>query len=33
MLGVVVHVVDEILLSGAGACSIETEKKGGKGTK
>ncbi|MBU4234620.1 MAG: biopolymer transporter ExbD [Desulfobacterales bacterium] len=33
MLGVVVNVVDEIRLSGAGAFSIETEKKGGEGPK
>jgi len=31
MLGVVVNVVDEIRLSGAGAFSIETEKKGKEG--
>ena len=33
MLGLVVNVVDEIRLSGAGAFSIETEKQGGKGPK
>ena len=33
MLGVVVNVVDEIRLSGAGAFSIETEKKGGEASK
>ena len=33
MLGVVVNVVDEIRLSGAGAFSIETEKKGDGGPK
>lgn len=33
MLGLIVNVVDEIRLSGAGAFSIETEKKGGEGFK
>jgi len=33
MLGVVVRVVDEIRLSGAGAFSIETEKMGGGSLK
>ena len=33
MLGVVVNVVDEIRLSGAGAFSIETEKQAGEGSK